>query len=66
MTDEKPKRTYEFELLGLPPLRMVLVHADNERANRIRRPLPKRQPRTRAEQQRRELIIRLIEILEKE
>jgi hypothetical protein len=41
MPDEK-KRTYQSATLGLPPLQMVLVHAENERANRTRKPLPKR------------------------
>ncbi len=27
------KRTYHAETLGLPPLKMVLVHAENDRAN---------------------------------
>jgi hypothetical protein len=45
---------------------MVLVHAENERLNRTRRALPKRKLRTRSERERRELIIRLIESLEKD
>lgn len=65
MSEEKKKRVYEAAVMGLPPLRMVLVHADNDRANRTRRPLPRRRPRTREEQLRMELIIRLIESLEK-
>lgn len=64
--EEKQQHTYEASILGVPPLRMVLVHADNERANRLRRPLPKRQFKTRAERERQELIIRLIESLEKD
>ncbi|HEY9152451.1 MAG TPA: hypothetical protein VIN60_06155 [Anaerolineales bacterium] len=32
MADDK-KRTYQSETLGLPPLRMVLIHAENERQN---------------------------------
>ena len=64
MSDEK-KRIYPAETLGLPPLQMVLVHADNERANRTRRPLPKRQPRNKDEMKTMEAVIRLIENLEK-
>jgi hypothetical protein len=30
---ERKKRTYQSDLLGLPPLRMVLVHAENDRRN---------------------------------
>jgi hypothetical protein len=29
----KTKRTYHAEILGMPPLKMVLVHAKNDRAN---------------------------------
>jgi hypothetical protein len=29
----KTKRTYHAETLGLPPLKMVLVHSQNDRAN---------------------------------
>lgn len=65
MSDDK-KRTYQSDTLGLPPLQMVLVHADNDRANRTRKPLPKKQPRNKDEKERQEAIIRLIENLEKE
>jgi hypothetical protein len=65
MTEETKKRTYEAVSLGMPPLKMVLVHADNERANRTRRPLPRRRPKTTDDRQKLELIIRLIESLEK-
>jgi hypothetical protein len=34
MTD-KTRRIYESETLGLPPLKMVLVHAGNEAQNAI-------------------------------
>jgi hypothetical protein len=64
--DEKKKRIYQAETLGVPPLKMVLVHADNERANRTRRPLPKRRPKSKDQQQMQELIIRLIQSLEQE
>ena len=32
MSDEE-KRTYQSVALGLPPLKMVLVHTENERQN---------------------------------
>lgn len=31
--DKKGTQIYEFSTLGLPPLRMVLVHAQNEAQN---------------------------------
>ena len=31
--DDKKKRTYQSETVGLPPLKMILVHTDNERQN---------------------------------
>lgn len=33
MSDEE-KRTFQSVTLGLPPLKMVLVHAENERQNK--------------------------------
>jgi hypothetical protein len=30
---EKKKYTYQSDTLGLPPLKMVLVHAENDRRN---------------------------------
>ncbi len=59
------KRKYEASVMGVPPLKMVLVHAENERANRLRRPLTRRHLRTLDERKKMELIIRLIESLEK-
>jgi hypothetical protein len=38
MADPK-KRVYESTTLGLPPLRMVLVHARNEAQNAAQRPI---------------------------
>ncbi len=31
--DNEKKRTYQSTTLGVPPLKMVLVHADNYRQN---------------------------------
>ncbi len=59
------KRRYEASTMGLPPLKMVLVHADNDRANRLRRPIKRRRVLSLDEQKKMELIIRLIESLER-
>jgi hypothetical protein len=32
--DEEKKHKYQSDTLGLPPLKMVLVHAENERQNK--------------------------------
>lgn len=63
---EEKKRKYQSDTVGVPPLKMVLVHVENERANRTRRPLRRKQPLTPDERERQELIIRLIENLEKD
>jgi len=34
MTKEEKKRTYESELLALPPLKMVLVNSEKNQADR--------------------------------
>ncbi|MGC8855791.1 MAG: hypothetical protein ACP5QU_03240 [Anaerolineae bacterium] len=63
MTDEK-KRTYPAETLGLPPLKMVLVNAEGEHAPLSARPQSPRPRRQAAdEQQREEIVLRLIEHL---
>ncbi len=38
---EPPRRIYESTTLGLPPLKMVLVHARNEAQNAANRPVLK-------------------------
>jgi hypothetical protein len=66
MSEDDTKRVYEAETTGVPPLKMVLVHAENDRANRTRRTLPVRRPVNNDDRQKQELILRLIETLEKE
>ncbi len=66
MSDKK-NRTYQSETLGLPPLKMVLVHSENERANAAARPAA-RSPRrkTKSEKETEEVVLRLIEYIENE
>jgi hypothetical protein len=66
MSDKK-KRTYQAETLGLPPLKMVLVHSDNERANAAARPSA-RAPRrkTKADKDTEQVVLRLIDYIENE
>ena len=57
------KRTYQAEILGLPPLKMILVHAENDRANAAAQPGAKsKTKRPRSEQ---EAVMKIIEHLTK-
>ena len=61
---EKTTRTYPAGTFGLPPLRMVLVHAQNDRANAAM-PQPALKPgrlRTRVQK---EVVIKIIEHITK-
>jgi hypothetical protein len=60
---EDKRRTYSSETLALPPLQMVLVHAENERQNAAARPVL--EPAEITEKRRkRKLVRKLIEHLE--
>jgi hypothetical protein len=66
MSDKK-KRTYQADTLGLPPLKMVLVHAENERAHTAAQSLsPTGHTRTKEEKPTEEVVLRIIEHLEKD
>ena len=52
------KRTYHAETLGLPPLKMVLLHAQNDRANAAK-------PRRNKELSQQEAVMKIIEHLTK-
>jgi len=60
---EKKKHTYQSDVLGLPPLRMVLVHAENDRRNAA--PIATQKPKTRLQKAGigQEDLIKLIEYL---
>jgi hypothetical protein len=59
----KTKRTYHAETLGLPPLKMVLVHAQNERANEVAKQTAK--SRRKRELTQEEAVMKIIEHLTK-
>ena len=63
MTRKKDEtRRFEFETLGMPPLKMVLVHADPERRNRPARKVAA--PRkTQKELDNLKAVIKLIDLL---
>ena len=62
MTEQKKKRTYHSDMLGLPPLKMVLVHAENDRRNAATRPIQK--PRaTSMPRSKQEAVLKIIEHL---
>jgi hypothetical protein len=56
------KRIYRAEILGTPPLKMVLVHAQNDRANAVMKPLSKTKTKPLSQQ---EVVIKIIEHLTK-
>ena len=66
----RTKRTYRAETLGLPPLKMVLVHAQNDRLNAaaITSPLGRSgaTPRSKRPRTQQEVVIRIIEHLTKD
>jgi hypothetical protein len=59
----KTKRTYHAETLGMPPLRMVLVHAKNDRANAALKPVNKTKSKITLTQE--EAVMKIIEHLTK-
>jgi hypothetical protein len=63
MTKKKDEtRRFEFETLGMPPLKMILVHADTERRNRPARKVAA--PRkTQKELDNLKAVIKLIDLL---
>ena len=63
MTRKKDEtRRFEFETLGMPPLKMILVHADTERRNRPARKVAA--PRkTQKELDNLKAVIKLIDLL---
>jgi hypothetical protein len=61
---EKKKRTYQSDTLGLPPLRMVLVHAENDRKNAALKPTQESKTITPRSEQ--EAVLRIIEHLKKQ
>ena len=61
---EKKKRTYQSDMLGLPPLRMVLVHAENDRRNAALKPT--QNPKAITPRSEQEAVLRIIEHLKKQ
>ena len=59
----KTKRTYHAETLGLPPLKMILVHAENDRANAALKPVIKTKSKMALTQE--EAVMKIIEHLTK-
>ncbi len=60
--DEKKKRTYQSTTLGLPPLKMVLVHADNERQNEAAQTILE-SPEAKEKREKQKAIVKLIKHL---
>jgi hypothetical protein len=66
MLEDKLKRMFDFDVAGVPPLKMVLVHARNDRINSLSRPVALPAVTSKAAVHRQEIIIRLIVSLEQE
>jgi hypothetical protein len=62
---EKKKHTYQSDMLGLPPLKMVLVHAENDRRNAALKAIQKPNVSLQKAGIGQEDLIRLIEYLKK-
>ena len=64
MDDEK-KRTYQSTTLGMPPLKMVLVHAKNDRQNEAARTILE-SPEAKEKRETQKAIVKLIKHLNDE
>ena len=64
MEDEK-KHTYQSTTLGLPPLKMVLVHVHNDRQNESARTILE-SPEAKEKRERQKAIVKLIKHLNEE
>ncbi len=62
---EKKKRTYPAETLGLPPLKMVLVNLDEDSNDPSHQTGAARSKKQKADAERQQTILRLIEHLTK-
>ncbi|HUH97467.1 MAG TPA: hypothetical protein VLZ89_08930 [Anaerolineales bacterium] len=63
--DSDQKRTYSSETLGLPPLKMVLVHAENDRQNEAAQAILE-SPKAREKREKQKVIVKLIKHLNDE
>jgi hypothetical protein len=61
---EKEKKTYQSETLGLPPLQMVLVQAENDRQNESARTILET-PEALEKHKKAKAVVKLIEHLNK-
>jgi hypothetical protein len=63
---KQKKRTYQSEMLGLQPLSMVLVHAENDRRNSALKPVQKPKAGLQKTGVKQEDLIKIIEYLKKD
>jgi hypothetical protein len=63
--DDKKKRTYQSVILGAPPLKMVLVHADNDRQNKAAQTILE-SPEAKEKREKQKAIMKLIKHLNDE
>ncbi|MFZ1040094.1 MAG: hypothetical protein WCA79_09235 [Anaerolineales bacterium] len=64
MDDEK-KRTYQSTTLGMPPLKMVLVHTKNDRQNKTAQTMSE-SPEAKEKRETQKAIVKLIKHLNDE
>jgi hypothetical protein len=63
--DNKKKRTYQSVTVALPPLKMVLVHAENERQNKKAQTILE-SPEAKEKREKKNAIRKLIQLLNEE
>jgi len=63
--DDQKKRTYQSTTLGVPPLKMVLVHAENDRQNRAAQTILE-SPEAKEKREKQKAIVKLIKHLNDE
>jgi len=63
--DDQQKHTYQSTTLGVPPLKMILVHADNDRQNKAAQTILE-SPEAKEKREKHKAIVKLIKHLNDE
>ncbi len=62
--ENEEQKIYSYEIIGVPPLQMVLVQAENDRQNRLARTILE-SPESLAKHKKERAVVRLIEHIHK-